>query len=67
MLQTGAKIQLGGLKEGLVREAYQVGMAGVVAREPMKPAAKGRASAKIRMRNLDLGFMCNYKQFLIEY
>jgi hypothetical protein len=39
VIQTGANNQLGGLKEGFFRVAYQVGIAGVVKTEPIKPAA----------------------------
>ena len=37
-IHTGLNIQLGGVKKGLFNVAYQVGMAGVVKREPRKPA-----------------------------
>ncbi len=40
VVQTGAKIQFGGLKKGLFNPAYQVGMAGVVASEPIAPINK---------------------------
>jgi hypothetical protein len=36
--QTGAKIQLGGVKKGFFKDAYQVGIAGVVKTDPMRPA-----------------------------
>jgi hypothetical protein len=39
LIQTGLNIQLGGLKKGLFNVLYHVGMAGVVKREPKKPAA----------------------------
>jgi hypothetical protein len=38
LIQTGLNIQSGGLKDGLFNVLYQVGMAGVVKREPIKPA-----------------------------
>jgi len=38
LIQTGLNIQLGGVKKGFFNVAYQVGMAGVVKREPKKPA-----------------------------
>ena len=38
VIQTGEKIELGGVKAGLVRVLYHVGIAGVVNREPMNPA-----------------------------
>ncbi len=40
VVQTGAKSQLGGLKEGLFRVAYQVGIEGVVKKEPINPAER---------------------------
>lgn len=40
VVQAGAKSQLGGLKEGLFKVAYQVGIEGVVKIEPKKPAPK---------------------------
>jgi len=38
VIQTGENNQLGGVKDGFIRVAYQVGIAGVVNREPMNPA-----------------------------
>jgi len=38
VIQTGENNQLGGVKNGFLRVAYQVGIAGVVNREPMNPA-----------------------------
>ena len=40
MVQTGAKSQLGGLKDGFSKKAYQVAIEGVVKAEPRKPAPK---------------------------
>jgi hypothetical protein len=40
MVQAGAKSQLGGVKEGLFKFAYQVGIEGVVKIEPKKPAPR---------------------------
>ena len=40
VVQTGAKSQLGGLKEGLFKVAYQVGIEGVVKMEPINPAER---------------------------
>jgi len=40
VVQTGAKSQLGGLKEGLSKVAYQEGIEGVVKIEPIKPAER---------------------------
>ena len=39
LIQTGLNIQLGGVKKGLFNVLYQVGMAGVVKREPRKPTS----------------------------
>ena len=39
VIHTGEKTQLGGVKDGLVREAYQVGMEGVVNSDPTNPAS----------------------------
>jgi len=38
LIQTGPNIQSGGVKKGFFNVLYQVGMAGVVKREPRKPA-----------------------------
>ena len=37
VVQTGAKIQFGGFRDGLVRVLYQVGIAGAVNIEPSDP------------------------------
>jgi len=37
VVQTGANTALGGVKDGLFSVAYQVGIAGVVKKEPIKP------------------------------
>jgi len=39
VIQTGENTQLGGLKDGFSRAAYQVGIAGEVNNDPIKPAA----------------------------
>ena len=39
-VQTGPKTKLGGLKKGLAKLAYQVGIAETVKTEPIIPAAK---------------------------
>ena len=38
-VQTGPKTELGGLNDGLLKAAYQMGMDGAVKSEPMKPAS----------------------------
>jgi hypothetical protein len=38
VVQIGAKIQSGGLNDGFIRVAYQVGIEGPVKIEPIKPA-----------------------------
>ncbi len=38
-VQTGANTQLGGLKKGLVRDAYHVGILGEVKIAPIRPAS----------------------------
>jgi hypothetical protein len=38
LIHTGLNIQLGGVKKGFLNDSYQVGMAGVVKIEPIKPA-----------------------------
>jgi len=38
IVQTGANIELGGVKDGFVRVAYQIGIDGVVKIEPINPA-----------------------------
>jgi hypothetical protein len=40
VVHTGPKTQLGGLKDGFCMEAYQVGIEGVVNREPANPAPR---------------------------
>ena len=40
MVQTGAKSQLGGEKNGLFKVAYQVGIADMVKIEPRKPTRR---------------------------
>jgi hypothetical protein len=40
MVQAGPKSQLGGLKNGLFKEAYQLGMAGYVKTEPINAGRK---------------------------
>jgi len=39
LIHTGEKTQLGGVKDGLAREAYQTGMEGVVNSDPTNPAS----------------------------
>jgi hypothetical protein len=52
VIHAGENSQFGGVKAGLASEAYQVGIAGVVNNEPMKPAnwqaTTHAASFKIR-------------------
>lgn len=43
IVQTGPKMALGGLKEGLFRFAYQVGISDTVDTEPISPATNGRS------------------------
>ncbi len=38
LIHTGENTQLGGLNDGFSREAYHVGIEGVVNRDPTKPA-----------------------------
>lgn len=40
-VQTGANIQLGGLKLGFSKPAYQLGIDGLVAKDPINPTASG--------------------------
>ena len=50
-VQTGPKIQAGGLRAGLVRVAYQVGIDGIVNTEPIIPA---NSEATMAMINLNV-------------
>jgi len=43
VIQTCQNIQFGGLKDGLLRDAYPVGIATVVNNDPTKPAISGIA------------------------
>jgi len=52
VVQAGAKSQLGGLKEGLFNVAYQVGMEGVVKKEPIKPAERQTKTEIINFQKL---------------
>jgi hypothetical protein len=48
VVQTGPKSQLGGFHDGLASIAYQVGILGVVATEPIPAAEKQTISKTIR-------------------
>ena len=50
MVQTGPKIKLGGEKKGLVKVAYQVGIAEKVKTDPIIPAP-----SQSKMENISLG------------
>lgn len=60
VVQTGEKIQLGGLKLGLLIPAYQVSIEGVVKSEPIKPIKSG--GIKEMMNNL---IFCFFIFFII--
>lgn len=47
MVQTGPKIQLGGLKKGLLRVEYQVGIDEAVKKDPIPPAESEINKAKV--------------------
>lgn len=49
MVQTGAKIQFGGLKLGLFNKAYQDEIEGVVTKDPAKATKKVRAKELISL------------------
>ncbi len=49
VVQTGPKIQLGGFQAGLLMVAYQVGIDGMVNREPMNPAARQTITDKVNL------------------
>lgn len=51
-VQTGPNTQLGGRSGGLLRVAYHVGILGMVASDPMAPAAKLTISEPAVMRIL---------------
>lgn len=59
--QTGPKSQFGGLKEGLLSDAYHVGTAGVVKTDPMKPASWHMAMLSIKRQ------MSGKRNFCIIY
>ena len=44
VLHTGANTQLGGFQEGLLRDVYQLGICGAVAKLPRTPAARQMAT-----------------------
>ena len=50
VIQTGPKIQLGGLKGGFSKVSYQVGIAGLVARELINPTNWQRRMLAISLR-----------------
>ena len=54
MLQAGPKTQPGGVKTGLLRFAYQVGIAAVVKAEPIPPARKGSVIDSRNLKTLDI-------------
>ena len=59
IVQTGAKSQLGGENVGLLMPENQVGIAGVVKREPIAPADSQMAIAK-SILPIFFVFMTNY-------
>jgi hypothetical protein len=54
VVQTGPNTQLGGVKEGFTRWAYQVGMAGKVAKDPMAPAKREMLMENMRVEKRTL-------------
>ena len=60
IIQTGPKIQFGGLKDGLFKEAYHVAIEGVVNIEPIAPA---RRQTTIEMINF-IAFFITYQGYL---
>ena len=54
IVQTGPKIQLGGLKDGLTIVLYQVAIDGEVKIEPITPAASQITILKISFKTLDI-------------
>lgn len=54
IVQTGAKSQFGGLKGGLIKKAYQVGIFGVVKNAPIIPADSQRIIAIIKRKKLGI-------------
>src|SRR4030042_1963261 len=62
-IQTGAKIQFGGLNEGFSKKAYQLPMAGVVKKEPIKPAA---SQIKMLIINLAMFFIFGSQQICLR-
>lgn len=57
IVQTGPKIQFGGLKEGLCKVAYQVGMDELVKTVPKIPASSDIAMATTNLKKFG-NFMC---------
>jgi hypothetical protein len=54
VVQTGAKIQFGGLNEGLVRVAYQVAILGAVNKVPRLPITRQATMEMISLIALDI-------------
>jgi len=55
IVQTGPKIQLGGLNDGLFKVAYQPGILGVVKSEPTALAKNTMAMEMMYFRYLGIG------------
>ncbi len=60
IVQTGPNTKDGGVKEGLIRELYQIGIEGVVKKDPIYPARRG---TKIDMINFIIIFLFIITQF----
>ena len=54
VVQTGAKIQFGGLNPGLLSVAYQVAIFGVVNKVPMLPTTRTITRELMSLRALDI-------------
>jgi uncharacterized protein len=65
IIQTGAKIQLGGLKNGLLSCAYQVGIDGVVNKLPKNATAKQTTIEVINL-NMFIQFKVLSKKYIMS-
>jgi len=62
VVQVGPKIQFGGLKKGLFKVAYQVGIAETVKTEPKPPMARGRTIETTNLSGFNLTLKLYHKK-----
>jgi hypothetical protein len=66
IVQTGAKIQFGGLKNGLIKVEYHPWMDGKVKNEPMPPAARQTRTKRAAIP-ISFGFMISFRKLGLYY